>query len=171
MFIRTENYGFDHFRITRFCARYKLDPDVVLENIVIGQSGKTTKQLYLLSQIRGILSRSKFALVIVDCASDLFCAHPFRQFLVNKCMQDLQKLAEEFGVAVVVTNFVVRAKKPRTKVMATNRLALAHVATDVVGKTNITCTALQLEEELEKGVATFVINGDGIGDINPVEGE
>jgi DNA repair protein RAD51 len=71
--------------------------------------------LLLLQAAAGMMAESRFALVIVDSATALYRSEfngrgelAARQIQLGRFLRALAKLADEFGVAVVVTNQVSR---------------------------------------------------------------
>ncbi|EYC14722.1 hypothetical protein Y032_0039g12 [Ancylostoma ceylanicum] len=127
-----------------------------------------------------MMAESRYALLIVDSATGLFrsdyCGRgelAARQMALSKMMRLLIKLADEFGVAVVITNQVVAqvdggtmfqmdAKKPIggniIAHMSTTRLGLRKGR----GETRI-CKVHQ-SPSLPEAEATFAITPGGIDD-------
>jgi DNA repair protein RAD51 len=117
-------------RIVSIANRFQLDPSVTLENIAVARAYNSEHQMQLLIHVAGIMSETKYSLILVDSATALFRTDfigrgelASRQNSLGKFLRSLQKLADEFGVAVVYTNqvvaqvdggamFVADAKKP-----------------------------------------------------------
>jgi DNA repair protein RAD51 len=97
-----------------FC-RYGLQVNDVLDNVAYARAHNTEHQNNLLVAAAGMMSESRFALVIVDSATALYRTEYMgrgelaaRQIALGRFLRSLQKLADEFGVGVVVTNQVRR---------------------------------------------------------------
>ena len=117
-------------RIISIANRFQLDPTITLDNIVVARAYNSDHQLQLLIQATALMSESRFALLIVDSATALYrtdyCGRgelASRQNNLGKFLRCLQRLADEYGIAVVYTNqvvaqvdggsmFVADAKKP-----------------------------------------------------------
>lgn len=113
LYIDTEG-TFRPERLRSIAIRYKLDPDDVLENIACARAHNTDHQQQLLIQAAAMMSENRFALVVVDSVTALYRTDyqgrnelAARQMHLGKFLRGLQNLADEFGVAVVVTNQVV----------------------------------------------------------------
>jgi DNA repair protein RAD51 len=85
----------------------------VLNNVAYAKAHNTEHQFQLLGQAAGILAESRFALIIVDSATALFRTEYLgrgqlsdRQVQLGRFLRMLQRLADEFGVSVVVSNQV-----------------------------------------------------------------
>lgn len=85
----------------------------MLDNVAYARAHNTDHQAQLLMAAAGMMSEARFALVIVDSATALYRTEfmgrgelAARQISLGKFLRGLQKLADEFGVAVVVTNQV-----------------------------------------------------------------
>jgi len=85
----------------------------VLDNVAYARAHNTEHQCTLLSHAAAMMSESRFALVVVDSATALYRSEyngrgelAARQIQLGRFLRALQKLADEFGVAVVVTNQV-----------------------------------------------------------------
>lgn len=113
LYIDTEG-TFRPERLRAVATRYKLDPDDVLENVACARAYNTDHQHQLLVQAAAMMSENRFALVVVDSATALYRTDyqgrnelAARQMHLGRFLRGLQNLADEFGVAVVVTNQVV----------------------------------------------------------------
>jgi DNA repair protein RAD51 len=85
----------------------------VLDNVAYARAHNTEHQCSLLQHAAAMMSESRFALVIVDSATALYRSEfngrgelAARQIQLGRFLRALQKLADEFGVAVIVTNQV-----------------------------------------------------------------
>ena len=99
-------------------CRYGLSPSDVLNNVAYAKAHNTEHQFQLLNMAASILAESRFALIIVDSATALFRTEYLgrgqlsdRQVQLGRFLRMLQRLADEFGVAVVISNQVGRARR------------------------------------------------------------
>eukprot|EP00906_Rhabdomonas_costata_P020435 RCo029746 len=113
LFIDTEG-TFRPERCRAIAARYGLDPDEVLDNISYARAFNSEHQQSLLLQASALMSECRYALMVVDSATALFRTDYSgrgelapRQMALAKFLRTLSRLADEFGVAVVITNQVV----------------------------------------------------------------
>eukprot|EP00948_MAST-09A_sp_MAST-9A-sp1_P002018 g2018.t1 len=113
MYIDTEG-SFRPERLKKIAERYELDPDDVLNNVVYAKAHNSEHQLELLAQASALMVEDRFALVVVDSATALYRTDytgrgqlSARQQHLGQFLRSLQRLADEFGVAVVITNQVV----------------------------------------------------------------
>lgn len=113
MFIDTEG-TFRPDRIVSIANRYQLDSAKVLDNIAYARAFNTDQQIKLLIQAAALMCENKFALLIVDSATHLYRTDysgrgelSNRQMHLAKFLRTLQRVADEFSVAVVITNQVV----------------------------------------------------------------
>jgi len=88
--------------------------DDVLDNVSYAKAFNSDHQMSLLEQACGMMTESRYALLIVDSATALFRTDytgrgelAARQMKLAQFLRRLQRIADEFGVAVVVTNQVV----------------------------------------------------------------
>jgi DNA repair protein RAD51 len=113
LYIDTEG-TFRPTRLAQIAERYGLNPQEVLDNVAYARAHNTEHQERLLMHAAGMLSESRFALLVVDSATNLFrsefCGRGTlseRQNSLGKFLRALQRIADEFGVAVVITNQVM----------------------------------------------------------------
>lgn len=113
LYIDTEG-TFRPDRLVAIAERFNLNPPDVLENVVYARAFNSEHQLELLAQASALLAESRFVLVVVDSATALFRTDYVgrgqlaeRQQQLAQFLRSLQRLADEFGVAVVITNQVV----------------------------------------------------------------
>lgn len=176
MYIDTEG-TFRPERLTPIAKRFNLDPEKAIENVYYARAYNHEHQFKLLIQAATLMSTMKFALLVVDSATHLYRSDfsgrgelSARQMHLCKFLRGLQKIADEFGVAVVMTNQVVASvdgsgfggadKKPiGGHIMAhapQTRLYLRKGAKENrICKIYDSCLVADLE-------ATFSINEDGI---------
>ena len=139
LYIDTEG-TFRPERLTQISQRFGLDPNDVMDNVAYARAYNSEHQMQLLMQAAALMAESRFALVVVDSATALFRTDytgrgelSTRQQNLAQFLRGLQKLADEFGVAVVVTNQVVA--NPDTGVFAKDPLKpiggniMAHAST------------------------------------------
>ncbi|KJH51728.1 DNA repair protein RAD51 [Dictyocaulus viviparus] len=179
MWIDTEG-TFRPERLIPIAERFNMESKHVLENIAVARCYNSDHQISLLTTAAAMMAESRYALLIVDSATGLFrrdyCGRgelASRQMALSKMMRLLIKLADEFGVAVVITNQVVAqvdggaifqmdAKKPIggniIAHMSTTRLGLRKGR----GETRI-CKVHQ-SPSLPEAEATFAITPGGIDD-------
>ena len=113
MYIDTEG-TFRPERLTQISKRFGLNPDDVLDNVTYARAYNSEHQQQLLVQAGALLSESRYALIVGDSATALFRTDytgrgelSTRQQNLAQFLRALQKLADEYGVAVVITNQVV----------------------------------------------------------------
>ncbi|CAN0901221.1 DNA repair protein RAD51 homolog, partial [Linum grandiflorum] len=101
-------------RLLQIADRYGLNGADVLENVAYARAYNTDHQSRLLLEAASMMVETRFALMIVDSATALYRTDfsgrgelSARQMHLAKFLRSLQKLADEFGVAVVITNQVV----------------------------------------------------------------
>ncbi|KAG1069026.1 hypothetical protein G6F42_026302 [Rhizopus arrhizus] len=182
LYIDTEG-TFRSNRILSIAARFGLDAETCLDNIAYARAYNTDHQTSLLVQAAAMMSETRFALLIVDSIISLYRTDYLgrgelsaRQMHLARFLRSLQRLADEFGVAVVVTNqmlsnvdgaasmFASDSKKP------TGGNIMAHSC----------CTRLQFRKgrgenrickvydspSLPESECTFAIAEEGIKDAN-----
>ncbi|KAL3670181.1 DNA repair protein RAD51 A [Phytophthora oleae] len=110
LYIDTEG-TFRPQRLQAIAERYGLDGDSVLDNVAFARAYNSEHQMQLLIQASAMMAESRFALVIVDSATALFRTDysgrgelAARQQELAKFLRSLTRMADEFGVAVVITN-------------------------------------------------------------------
>ncbi|TBU10985.1 DNA repair protein Rad51, partial [Hamiltosporidium tvaerminnensis] len=113
MYIDTEG-TFRSERLVSIAARYNLDPEQVLENVSYARAYNSDHQSQLLIQAAAMMSESNYSVLIVDSATALYRTDfsgrgelGARQIHLARFLRMLMRLADEFGVAVVITNQVV----------------------------------------------------------------
>ena len=100
-------------RIKQIAERYDLDPDSCLENITYARALNSEHQMELVEQLGEELSSGSYTLIIVDSIMANFrvdyCGRGElneRQQKLNQHLFKLNRLAEEFNLAVFMTNQV-----------------------------------------------------------------
>jgi DNA repair protein RAD51 len=97
-----------------FLIRFGLNPTDVLDNVAYARAYNSDHQSKLLIQASAMLAESRYALVVVDSATALYRTDysgrgelSARQMHLARFLRSLLRIADEFGVAVVITNQVV----------------------------------------------------------------
>lgn len=113
MFIDTEG-TFRPDRIVAIADKFEVDANTVLDNIHYARAYTHEHQMDLLVLAAAKMMEEKYALIVVDSATALFRVDFMgrgqlseRQQKLGQFLSHLTKLAEEFGVAVYITNQVV----------------------------------------------------------------
>jgi DNA repair protein RAD51 len=113
LYIDTEG-TFRPQRLVPIAEKFGLAPTDVLENVCYARAYNTDHQTKLLIQASAMMAESRFSLVIVDSATALYRTDysgrgelAARQAHLAKFLRQLMRLADEFGVAVVITNQVM----------------------------------------------------------------
>ncbi|KAK2198204.1 bifunctional Prefoldin/Pescadillo/DNA repair Rad51-transcription factor NusA [Babesia duncani] len=106
-------------RIVAIANRFELMPGDCLENIVYAKAHNTDHQMELLVEATTMMAQARFALLIVDSATALYRADytgrgelAMRQMHLCRFLRALQRIADTFGVAVVITNQVLSRVDP-----------------------------------------------------------
>ncbi|CAH1760820.1 23553_t:CDS:2 [Entrophospora sp. SA101] len=113
IYIDTEN-TFRPERLVAIAERFGLNGEEALDNVAVARAYNTDHQFDLLVNAAGMMAETRFAVLIVDSVTALYRTDyagrgelAARQMHLAKFLRSLQRLADEFGVAVVVTNQVV----------------------------------------------------------------
>jgi len=113
LYIDTEG-TFRPERLMAIAERYGLNPEDVLDNVAYARAFNVDHQSQLLLQASAMMAESRFALLVVDSSTALYRTDfsgrgelSERQMHLGRFLRSLQRLADEFGVAVVITNQVV----------------------------------------------------------------
>lgn len=167
-------------RLGPIAEKYGLSPEGVLENVVYARAYNSDHQSALLVEASAMMAESRFALIVVDSATALYRTDysgrgelSARQMHLARFLRSLLRLADEFGVAVVITNQVVAQvdgnamygdqKKPiGGNIMAhasTTRLYLRK------GKGEQRVCKIYDSPCLPEEEATFAISNEGIVDV------
>ncbi|CAL9738327.1 meiotic recombination protein Dmc1p [Monosporozyma servazzii] len=100
-------------RIKQIAEKYDLDPEACLENVTYARALNSEHQMELVEQLGSELSSGDYRLIIVDSIMANFrvdyCGRGElneRQQRLNQHLSKLNRLAEEFNVAVFMTNQV-----------------------------------------------------------------
>ncbi|KAF4682386.1 Meiotic recombination protein dmc1 [Perkinsus olseni] len=112
-YIDTEN-TFRPDRITQIAQAFGVDPQQVLDNIIYARCYNSEHLVQLLLCVAAKMAEEKYALLVVDSIMGPFRVDftgrgdlAERQQLLSRVMSRLQKLSEEYNLAVVITNQVM----------------------------------------------------------------
>ncbi|KAJ1523534.1 hypothetical protein ONE63_001383 [Megalurothrips usitatus] len=180
LYIDTEN-NFRPERLVAVAEKYKLSSTDVLDNVAFARAYNTDHQTKLLVMASAMMAESRYALLIVDSATALYRTDysgrgelAARQQHLARFMRMLLRLADEFGVAVVITNQVVAqvdgaslfAADPKKPIGGN---IIAHASTTRLyfrkGRGETRICKIYDSPCLPESEATFAINADGIGDV------
>jgi len=178
MYIDTEGC-FRPERLFEIAERFNLNPEDVLENVSVARAQNSEHQMKLLLQASALMAENRYCLIVVDSATALFRTDyqgrgelADRQQNLAQFLRQLQRLANEYGVAVVITNQVVSS--PDTGVFAKDPIKpiggniIAHASTTRLklrkgrGENRI-CKVID-SPTLPEAEATFAITGQGVND-------
>ncbi|CAK9022021.1 unnamed protein product [Durusdinium trenchii] len=113
LYIDTEG-TFRPERLADIARRYGLNEEDVLENVTYARAYNAEHQDRLLVEAASVFCESRYAVLIVDSATGLFRTDysgrgelAERQQALNRYLRKLQRIADEHGVAVVITNQVM----------------------------------------------------------------
>jgi len=113
LYIDTEG-TFRPERLQAIAERYGLDPDDVLDNVAVARAYNSDHQSSLLVHASAMMAEQRYALMVVDSATALYRTDysgrgelAARQMHLARFLRTLQRLCDEYGVAVVITNQVV----------------------------------------------------------------
>jgi meiotic recombination protein DMC1 len=167
-------------RIGPIAERYGLDPNDVLENIVYGRAFTHEHQNALITAIASKMVEERFALLIVDSMMSLFRVDYVgrgeladRQQALGQSLSKLIKIAEEFNVAVYITNQVTADPGGGSVFMADPKKpiggnVMAHASTTRLylrkGKGEQRICKIFDSPCLAEGEAIFSIDNSGITD-------
>ncbi|XP_058811406.1 DNA repair protein RAD51 homolog A [Topomyia yanbarensis] len=180
LYIDTEG-TFRPERLLAVAERYKLVGADVLDNVAYARAYNSDHQMQLLIQASAMMAESRYALVIVDSATALFRTDysgrgelNARQVSLGKFLRMLLRLADEFGVAVVITNQVVAQVDasamftPDPKKPIGGHI-IAHASTTRLylrkGRGDTRICKIYDSPCLPESEAMYAINADGIGDV------
>jgi DNA repair protein RadA len=113
LYIDTEN-TFRPERIIQMAKGMDLDPDTVLENIIIARAYNSDHQILITEKASELIKEKNIGLIAVDSLTSHFRSDytgrgmlADRQQKLNRHMHDLQRLCDIHNLAVVVTNQVM----------------------------------------------------------------
>lgn len=179
MYIDTEG-TFRPERLLAVAERYGLNGQEVLDNVAYARGYNTDHQTQLLIHAAAMMAESRYALLIVDSATALYRTDysgrgelSARQMHMARFLRTLLRLADEFGVAVVITNQVVAQVDGASMFQADPKKPIggnimAHASTTRLylrkGRGETRICKIYDSPCLPEAEAMFAINADGIGD-------
>lgn len=180
LYIDTEG-TFRPERLIAVAERYKISAESVLNNVACARAYNTDHQTQLLIQASAMMTESRYALLIVDSATGLYRTDysgrgelSARQMHLARFMRMLLRLADEHGVAVVITNQVVAQVDGAASMFGGDQKKpiggniIAHASTTRLylrkGRGETRVCKIYDSPCLPESEAMFAINSDGIGD-------
>ncbi|KAJ3279082.1 recombinase rad51 [Borealophlyctis nickersoniae] len=180
LYIDTEG-TFRPERLLSIAERYNINGEEVLDNVAYARAYHTDHQKSLLSTAAAMMAESRYSLLIVDSATALYRTDysgrgelSARQMHLAQFLRMLARLADEFGVAVVITNQVVAQvdgaasmfnADPRKPIGGN---IMAHSSTTRLylrkGRGETRICKIYDSPSLPESEAVFAILPDGIGD-------
>ncbi|KAN0125003.1 Rad51 domain containing protein [Russula decolorans] len=180
LYIDTEG-TFRPVRLLAVAERYGLNGEEVLDNVAYARAYNADHQHQLLTAASALMSESRFCLLIVDSATALYRSDyvgrgelAARQAHLSKFLRTLQRLADEFGIAVVYSNQVMSSPDASAGPYASNEKKpiggniLAHASTTRLqfkkGRANTRICRIYDSPCLPESETMFAILQSGIGD-------
>jgi len=179
LYIDTEG-TFRPERLLAVAERYGLAGQEVLDNVAYARAYNSDHQSQLLLQASAMMAESRYALMIVDSATALYRTDysgrgelANRQMHLARFLRTLLKLADEFGVAIVITNQVVAQVDGASMFQADPKKPIggnimAHASTTRLylrkGRGETRICKIYDSPCLPEAEAMFAINADGVGD-------
>lgn len=176
LFIDSES-TFRPERIKQIAEANGLDPDAVLKNIFIAKAINSDHQIILTEKAEEIIKKNNIRLIVVDSLTSHFRSDYVgrgslgeRQQKLNKHIHYLQKLADTYNVAVIITNQVmdnpgIMFGDPTTPI---GGHVLAHAATYRVylrkGKEDKRIARLVDSPNLPEAECVFKVKPEGVRD-------
>ena len=174
-------------RLLAVSERFGLSGEEVLDNVAYARAYNSDHQLQLLNQAAQMMTETRFSLLVVDSATSLYRTDfagrgelSSRQNHLAKFMRTLQRLADEFGIAVVITNQVV-AQVDGGPMMAYNPDPKKPIGGNIIAHASTTRLSLKKGRGetrvckiydspcLPESDCLFAITEQGIGDPTPKE--
>lgn len=179
LYIDTEG-TFRPERLVAVAERYQIAGDAVLENVACARAYTTDHQTSLLIQAAAMMTESRYGLIVVDSATGLYRTDyngrgelSARQMHLARFMRMLLQLADQFGVAVVITNQVVAQVDGKSmfdpdpkKPIGGHIIAHASTTRLALRKSRKETRICKVYDSpcLPEAEATFAIYADGIND-------
>ncbi|KAH7649102.1 Rad51 [Cryptosporidium bovis] len=167
-------------RIVQIAERYNLNASDCLDNIAYARGFNTEHQMDLLQSAVAMMSESRFALMIVDSATALYRSEyngrgelATRQSHLGQFLRALQKIADTFGVAVVITNQVMSKVDAMAAMFQNDKVPIggniiAHASQTRLflkkGRGETRICKIYDSPNLPEGDATFSITEGGVND-------
>lgn len=179
LYIDTEG-TFRPERLIQIAERFGLVPEDVLDNVACARAFNTDHQTQLLIEAASMMAETRFAVIIVDSATALYRTDysgrgelSARQLHLARFLRTLQRLADEFSVAVVISNQVVAQVDgaamfagPQIKPIGGN--IMAHASTTRLyfrkGRGEERICKVMCSPCLPEAEARFCIINDGVAD-------
>ncbi|MEW5299067.1 MAG: hypothetical protein WDW36_002116 [Sanguina aurantia] len=179
-FIDTEG-TFRPERIRQIAERYNLEPDSVLDNILVATAHSSEHQQELLISVCANMAADQcYKLLVIDSITALFRVDftgrgelADRQQKLNQMLSKLKKIAEEFNVAVVYTNQVMSDPSGGAMFVADPKKAVGGHVMAHASTTRLSLRKGKAEQRLIKVIqspclaeaeASFIITADGVRD-------
>lgn len=158
-----------------------MDPEAALENIVVGRAHNSEHQMELITQLASRFAEEQgvYRLLVVDSIISLFRSDyagrgelSERQQKLNQMLSRLQRVAEEYNVAVLLTNQVQSDPGAAAMFAPTAKPVGGHVlahasATRIFlrkGRGDERVAKLQDSPDMPEAEATYCISAGGIAD-------
>ncbi|UKK02529.1 DNA repair protein Rad51 [Theileria orientalis] len=167
-------------RIVSIAKRFGLSPSDCLDNVAYARAYNTDHQLELLVEATAMMSQTRFALLIVDSATALYRSDysgrgelASRQMHLCKFLRALQRIADTFGVAVVITNQVIAKVDAMASFFGNDKLPVGGHIIAHASQTRLFLRQSKGESRickvydspvLPEGEAVFAITDGGISD-------
>lgn len=179
LYIDTEG-TFRPERLVSIAPRFGLDPQQVLDNVATARAYNTDHQLSLLIQASALMAETRFSLLIIDSATALYRTDysgraelANRQMHLARFLRHLLRMADEFGVAILITNQVVANVDNTSMFQGENKKPIggnimAHASTTRLylrkGRGENRICKIYDSPSLPEEEATFAIGPQGIDD-------
>jgi DNA repair protein RAD51 len=169
-------------RIHEIAARYNMSPEIALSNVVVARAYNSDHQMRLLIEATNVMANgARFGLLIVDSVTALFRSDYVgrgelaeRQQSLSRYLRLLQRISDEYGCAILITNQVIANVDPFPGFMGgpTSKPAGGHVLAHasqtrlLVRKANGDKRICKVFDSpsLPDGEAPFFISAGGVGD-------
>ncbi|EEA05081.1 Rad51 protein, putative [Cryptosporidium muris RN66] len=169
-------------RIVQIAERFSLNASDCLDNIAYARGFNTEHQMDLLQSAVAMMSESRFALMIVDSATALYRSEyngrgelASRQSHLGQFLRGLQKIADTFGVAVIITNQVMSKVDAMAAIFQNDKVPIggniiAHASQTRLylkkGRAETRICKIYDSPNLPEGDTAFAITEGGINDPN-----
>lgn len=179
LYIDTEG-TFRPERLLAIAERYGLSGSDVLDNVSYARAFNSDHQTQLLLQASAMMTETRYAIIVVDSATSLYRTDysgrgelSERQMHLAKFLRILHRIADEFGVAVVITNQVVAQVDGSAMFQADPKKPIggnimAHASTTRLyfrkGRGESRVCKIYDSPSLPESEATFAISPEGIID-------
>lgn len=101
-------------RIKQIAARYNLDPEQVLGNIMVGRAFTVDAVSNLIMQAAAAMIEDQFSLMVIDSIMAPYRVDysgrgelAERQQVLGRMLSKIQKISEQFNIAIFMTNQVM----------------------------------------------------------------